>query len=198
MNAIQTTLSSARFNRLMLWVGVAVFVAGAFALVFKFAGGSDATPKNPDKGFKATLPAPTHPLKNSQGVTVKTFEQLDPSMRATIRKFIGTAVARKHLEEGWKVTAPSLRNQVSHKQWMTGNLPVIPFPVENLDRVQYYLDYASTQAVLIEVGVTPKASAHMRPATFQLEIVPVKNGSGKTQWLVDYWMSRWTPPLPEN
>jgi hypothetical protein len=51
---------------------------------------------------------------------------------------------------------------------------------------------------MIEVGVTPKAAAKMRPATFQLEIVPVKSASGQTHWLVDYWMSRWTPPLPEN
>jgi hypothetical protein len=197
MNTVQTALSSARFNRLILWVGVAVFLAGAFALVFKFAGGSDPTSPKPDPGFKAKLPAPTHPLRNADGVTVKTFEQLNPAMRSTIRKFIGTAVARKNLEEGWNVTAPSLRSQVSHKQWMTGNLPVIPYPVDNLDKVQYYLDYASTTAVLIEVGVAPKASAHMRPATFQLEIVPVKNGT-TTHWLVDYWMSRWTPPLPEN
>jgi hypothetical protein len=33
----------------------------------------------------------------------------------------------------------------------------------------------------------------MRPTTFQLGLVPV----GK-KWLVDYFMPRWTPPVPSN
>ena len=37
---------------------------------------------------------------------------------------------------------------------MTGNLPVVPYPVDNLNTIQYYLDYASTKAILVEVGVS--------------------------------------------
>jgi hypothetical protein len=65
MNTVQTALSSARFNRLILWLGVLVFAAGALALVFTFAGGSDTRADNPDKGFHATLPKNTHPLKTT-------------------------------------------------------------------------------------------------------------------------------------
>ena len=56
MNAIQTALSSQRFNRLLLIVGVVVLVVGAAALVIAVAGGSDKTSQNPSPGFKATLP----------------------------------------------------------------------------------------------------------------------------------------------
>ncbi len=194
MNTIQTALSSARFNRFMLWFGVVVLAAGAFALIFKYAGGSDQTNANPSPGFHPKLPSKSTPLKNSHGVTIKTYWQLDPGMRAAIRKFIGTAVMRKNLDAGWAATAPSLRSGLTHKQWMTGNLPVVPYPVDNLDKIQYYLDYASTKAILVEAGVSAKPSKGIRPTTFQLELVPVGHG----RWAVDYWMPRWTPPVPQN
>jgi len=194
MNTIQTALSSARFNRFMLWLGVVVLAVGAAVLVMKLAGGSDQRTSNPSPGFHPKLPTKSTPLKNANGVTIKTFYQLDPGMRTAIRKFIGTAVMRRNLDEGWAVTAPTLRNAVTHKQWMTGNLPVVPYPVDNLNTIQYYLDYASTKAILVEVGVSAKASLGIRPASFQLELVPVGHG----RWAVDYWMPRWTPPVPQN
>jgi hypothetical protein len=194
MNAIQTTLSSARFNRYMLWFGVLIFAAGALALVFKFAGGSDTRADNPDKGFHPKLPQNAHPLKNAQGVTIKTFEQLDPAVRQTIRTFLVTGVSRKDQAEAWNVVAPSVRKGYTHKSWSKANaLPVIFYPVANIDRVQYYLDYASDQEILIEVGLFAPKRYAMRPTTFQLGLVPV----GK-KWLVDYFMPRWTPPLPSN
>jgi hypothetical protein len=198
MNTVQTALSSARFNRLMLGLGILVLAAGTFALVFKFAGGSDQTSSNPSPGFKAQLPSKVVPLKNASGATIKTFWQLDPAMRSTIRKFIGTAVMRRHLDQSWNVTAPSLKAGYTFKRWTTAdNLPVIPYPVDNLDKVQYYLDYASTKAILVEVGVGAKPEKNIRPTTFQLEMVPVGTGANK-RWMVDYWMPRWTPPVPEN
>jgi hypothetical protein len=198
MNTIQTALSSARFNRLMLVLGVLVLALGAFTLVFKFAGGSDTTSAAPDKGFKPQLPAKQLPLKNANGITIKTFWQLDPVMRSTIRKFIGTAVMRRHLDQSWSVIAPSMRTGYTYKQWTTANaLPIIPYPVDDLDKVQYYLDYASTQAVLVEVGLGAKPGAKIRPTTFQLELVPVGT-KNHYRWMVDYWMPRWTPPIPAN
>ena len=94
MNTIQTALSSARFNRIMLAIGVLVLAAGALTLILKIAGGNDNTNVNPSKGFVPTLPAKTIPLKNSQGLTVRTFEQLDPQVKSNIRTFLSTVVPR--------------------------------------------------------------------------------------------------------
>jgi hypothetical protein len=198
MNAIQSTFSSARFNRMILWVGVAVFAAGALALVFAFAGGSDPRADNPDKGFHPTLPKSAHPLKNSQGVTIKTFWQLDPAVRQTISTFLVTGVARKDQGRAWDVVAPSVKKGYTHKSWTGANaLPIIFYPVANVHKVQYYLDYASDQEILLEVGLFAPKRYDMRPTTFQLGLVPVGKGAHK-KWLVDYFMPRWTPPLPEN
>jgi hypothetical protein len=194
MNTVQTALSSARFNRFILWFGVLVFAAGALALVFTFAGGSDNTSAKPDKGFHPTLPKHAHPLKNAQGVTIKTFWQLDPAVRKTIRTFLVTGVSRKDQGRAWDVVAPSVRKGYTHRSWTNANaLPIIFYPVGNIHQAQYYLDYASDQEILLEVGLSAPKRYGMRPTTFQLGLVPVGN-----KWLVDYFMPRWTPPLPTN
>jgi hypothetical protein len=198
MNTIQTALSSARFNRFILWFGVAVFAAGALALVFTFAGGSDTASTKPDKGFRATLPQNAHPLKNSHGVTIKTFWQLDPQVRTTIRRFLLTGVSRRDQGAAWSTVAPSVRKGYTYKSWKNANaLPVIFYPVANIHQVQYYLDYASDQEILIEVGLFAPKRYQMRPTTFQLGLTPHGEGAHK-KWLVDYFMPRWTPPVPQN
>ena len=77
---------------------------------------------------------------------------------------------------------------------------VVPYPHADVNTAQYYLDYASTKEILIEVGLSQrpeiKGEARTRPVAFQLGLAPV--GKGGKRWLVDYWMPRWTPPIPIN
>ena len=200
MNAVQTLLNSQRFNRYLLWFGVVVLAAGAIALVLAFAGGSDKTSFDPDKGFKPQLPQKSSPLKNAQGVTIRTFYQLDKDVRASISRFIGTIVARQHIGSSWAIVSPKMRSGYTYKQWQSGaQLPVVPYPGVDTKHVNYYLDYATNKEILIEVGLTGKPGVTTRPVTFQLGLVPARKGAGgHARWLVDYWMPRWTPPLPEN
>lgn len=198
MNAIQTALSSQRFNRLLLIAGVVVLAAGALALVVAVAGGSDKTSSKPSPGYKNHFLAKTVPLKNANGTRVKTFEELDPQVRSAVRTFLATAVARKHLDQAWNVIAPSFKAGYTRKQWRTAqDLPIIPYPIDRVDSVNYFLDYASTKEIMMEVGVAAPARFKMRPTTFQLGLIPVGTGAGR-HWVVDYWMPRWTPPLPTN
>jgi hypothetical protein len=202
MNAVSGALSSPRFNRILLWASAIVLAAGVFVVVFKLAGGSDRTTLNPDPLFKPTLPAKQVQLKNAQGVPVKKFQQLDPATKSTIRTFLGTAVAREQLGKSWATIAPSMRKGYTYKEWANASaLPVVPYLNLDLNTVQYYLDYASTKEILLEVGVSVRpeitGKARTRPVAFQLGLVPVGSGANK-RWLVDYWMPRWTPPIPIN
>jgi hypothetical protein len=199
MESVGSTLNSPRFQRYMLWVGVVVFIVGAAVLTFTLVGGSDtATNSAPDKGFHPKLPAKSVPLRNADGVTVKTFTQLDPKIRQDIKTFIATAVARKHLGDSWTVVAPSLRAGYTKKSWAKGDaLPVVPYPGVDAEHVEYFLDYASTKEILIEVGLAGKPGVSTRPVTFQLGLVPAGT-SRSHRWLIDYWMPRWTSPVPQN
>ncbi len=198
MNSIQTALSSARFNRIMLGLGVLVLAAGALTLILKIAGGNDNTDVNPSPGFVPTLPQKTTPLKNSQGITVRTFEQLDPQVKSNIRTFLATVVPRRNIGRSWAVVAPSVKAGYTYKKWTHADaLPVNYYPVDNVNRINYYLDEATSNEILIEVGLSAPAKYAMRPTTFQLGLVPVGKGA-KAKWLVNYFMPRWTPPIPVN
>jgi hypothetical protein len=203
MSAIQTALSSPRVSRIMLWVGGAVLAAGIVALVITFVGNSSdepaATPlPQQPQAIHPTLPARSTPLKNANGVTIKKFQQLEPEIRSTIRTFLATAVARKNLGASWTVIAPSMKAGYTYKQWKNAKaLPVIPFPISSLDDVTYYLDYAATDAIMVDMGLTAKPALKIRPARFRLELIPVGKGAQK-RWAVDYWMPLWTPQLPQN
>jgi hypothetical protein len=195
MNSVATTLNSPKFQRYLLWFGVVVLAAGAAALAITLLGGSDKTHVNPDKGFHPTLPAKSTPLRNSDGVLIKTYQQLDSPIREAVTTFIRTAVAREHVDQSWNVVAPSLKSGYTAAQWAKAdNLPVVPYPGVDMKHVQYYLDYASTKEILVEVGLAGKPGVSTRPVTFQLGLVP----AGKGHWLVDYWMPRWTPPVPQG
>ena len=198
MESVAARFSSPRFQRYLLWVGVAVFIIGAAALTFTFATGSDNKNTNPDKGFKAELPSRQIPLKNADGVTVKTYAQLDSQVRSDIKTFIGTAVARKNLGNSWAVVSPTLKRGYTPKSWATGaDLPVVPYPGVDTKHGQFFLDSASTKEILIEVGLAGKKGVSTRPVTFQLGLVRGQKGSAHP-WVVDYWMPRWTPPVPSG
>jgi hypothetical protein len=202
MSVFQSALSSARFNRYLMWFSVLVLAAGVAFLVIKLLPSNDKTSVKPDPGFVAKLPAKSQPLTNASGQQIKSYEELDPEVRATIRTFLATAVARKHLDQSWEVVAPSMKKGYTFKSWShggpgKGGLPVVPYPIADVDTTQYYLDYASTREILLEVGVSAPRKAGLRPTAFQLGLVPRGKGVQR-HWLVNYWMPRWTPPIPSN
>jgi hypothetical protein len=199
---VQTAFSSPRFNRMLLWFSALVLAAGVALVVNSLVGGSDRARLAPDPGFRPTLPEKQVQLKNAQGVPITKFEQLDEKTRATIRTFLATAVAREHLDRSWSAIAPSMKKGYTFKQWANASaLPVVPYPNVDVNTAQYYLDYASTKEILLEVGLSVKpeikGEARTRPTAFQLGLTPVGKGA-QQRWLVDYWMPRWTPPIPIN
>jgi hypothetical protein len=197
MNA-EAVLSSPKFNRLMLWLGAIVLAAGVLVLVSSLVGGTDQRREGNQKGFHPTLPAKQIPLKTASGQTVTRYEQLGPQIRSALRTFLATAVPRKNLDKSWNVISPGMRKGYTRESWAHAKaLPIVPYPVANPDRVNYYLDYASTEEILLDVGVYAKPSLKVRSQQFRIGLVPVGKGANK-RWLVDYWMPLWTPPLPVN
>jgi hypothetical protein len=191
MNSVPSTLNSPRFQRYVLWFGFTVLAVGAAVLVFTLAGGNDEKARvNPDKGTLQSVP-----LRNGDGALVKTYEQLDPQIRSAVTTFIGTAVAREHVDQSWNVVSPTLKAGYTPAQWKNADdLPVVPYPGVDTKHVRYYLDHASTKEILVEVGLSGKPGVSTRPVTFQLGLVPGKGG----RWLVDYWMPRGAPPVPSG
>jgi hypothetical protein len=195
---IQSALASPRFSRLLFWLGAAVLAAGIVVFIANFLGGDEKTGADLGRGSKATLPAKSKPASNADRGTARTYSQLDAEVKSTVRTFIRTAVARKNLGESWSVIAPEMKAGYTYKQWKNAKeLPIVPYPVDDVDNTNYHLEYAKTDEILVEVGLSAPPKLHLRATTFWLGLVPVGKGA-KRRWLVNYWMPRWTPPIPVN
>ena len=120
---------------------------------------------------------------------------LPKEARQVAVRFIQTAVARENLEEAWTLVGPNLRGGLTKKEWLTGNNPVVPFPIDKLDVAPYKVDEAYETSALIEVALLPRKGSGVRAQVFFLGLVKVGSGS-RTRWVVDNWVPRASAVVP--
>jgi hypothetical protein len=190
MSSIASVVKSPRFSRLLFWAGALVLAAGVTFFIVKLAGRNDSSEPaaNVNLNSPAALNEPTAPTKRKPA-------HIDPAAREVAGKFILTAVARKHLADSWNYVSPGMRAGYTLKQWKTGNLPIVPYPVSGLDQARFKVNYQQPRELDMDVALIPKKNAGVDATTFQM--VLVKRGSGaKAHWYVDYWMPKSTIPVP--
>jgi hypothetical protein len=165
-----------RIARLAPWISALVLVAGivTFLLVFfrNTAKPVESTPVTPAK------PASVAPEKN---VPVPT------EAKRVAGRFILTAVQRKHLAEAWKLAAEPIRAGVTYKQWLSGNIAVVPW-FGRLGAVPLKVDYSRPGEAQFTVILAPKPGTKGTPDTF---IMGVKKYG--THWKVTAWVP-YEPP----
>jgi hypothetical protein len=173
-------LDSPRAQRRALGVGLGVFVVGAAVLVFVF--------------FRNT----GHPLPDklsnqpAQVVTPEHAVPVSPEIIRVMRKFIETAVVRKHLDQAYAIVGPDIRGNLTRKQFETGNIPVVPYPAADAESADYTVDYSYTDAAGLEIGLNPTADAPgTRRLTFYIGFKKIRG-----HWVVNYWSPRYHPPVP--
>jgi hypothetical protein len=162
-------------------VGVVVVgvIVGALGWKYSNTGHSTATPlQNTPAKDVSTNPA-----------TVK----LQPGAMRVARRFIETAVARKNLPAAYSLVTEEIRQGQSLKSWNTGNIAVIPYPVDEIKYAPMKIDFSYAREALIEVAMLPKKGAKVRPLIFQMDLV--KRGG---TWLVNSWTPKSMPPVPSG
>ncbi len=187
MESVQTLLGSRRFTRAVTWGSALIFVAGVVAFVVVYFGDS--------------APSYETPLTNKPAQTVAQDKTVPVSneVRQTARTFLTTAVARNDLATAWKVAGPGLKAGMTYKEWMSGNIPVVPYPARavDLNAVPFKVDESYADNVLLEVALLPKAGSGEKPQVFFIELN--KYGKGKNaRWLVDGWVPRALPAVPDD
>jgi hypothetical protein len=111
-------------------------------------------------------------------------------------QFITSTVTRDHLAQGWKLLGPCkppdvpcLNQNMTKKEWMKGDIPVVPYPAYG--GVKFRIGYSRKDDVLLEVAVFPRKGSTMKPAVFDIGL----HKYGK-RWLVNYWAPRGQSAVP--
>jgi len=177
---------SPRFQSRVLWLSFVVLVAGVIVFV-----GVRWT--NTGKTYSTSFS--DKPAKDVSGVpnTVK----LPAAAQSVARRFILTAVTRGNLREGWKLSGPNIRQALTLKEWMTGNIPVVPYPREAIKLAPMKIDYSYPSEAMLEVALLPKDGFKIKPQIFFLGLIKVGKGANK-HWVVDSWVPRGGPALPSG
>jgi hypothetical protein len=170
------------WQKALPWI-VGVVVVGALLgfVGYKWSntGESTATPLT-------NLPADD---RSAVPATVK----LTPEATKVAREFIQTAVARKNLPKAYALVTDQIKQGQTLKSWSTGNIAVIPYPVDAIKYAPMKIDFSYPNEAQIQVALLPKAGVKVRSQLFIMDLVK-RNG----KWLVNAWVPRSTPPVPNG
>ncbi|MDQ2982220.1 MAG: hypothetical protein M3R26_07865 [Actinomycetota bacterium] len=185
VNVVQSALSSRRFNKWLPWLAGALLAAGVIAFLVTYFGNT-ANSKETFDNADATKPQ-----------VVKQVP-IAPAARITAGRFILSAVGRKNLGQAWTLATDNVKGGLTLKQWMTGEIPVVPLGVPIDKAAITKIIYSHNNDAEINVVVLPKPNNQGVKATlFVLDLKKVGQGSS-ARWLVDYCQPQATPGIPHQ
>lgn len=183
MNPFRGLTTSRGLNRALPWIAGAVLLVGVIA----FWQTTVRTNEN-----KETFS--NEPVQSAS--TVETVP-LPPEARQVVVQFIKTAVMRQNLAQAWEISGPQIRQNLTRQQWLTGNIPVVPYPDAAVNRSPVKITWSHPTEAGLEVVLQPKVGSKEKPQLFFVGVL--KRGSGsQARWVVDYWAPYAPPPIPSN
>jgi hypothetical protein len=175
--------TSRGLNRALPWIAGAVLLVGVLAFWQTMVKTND----NPET------------FSNERVRNMSTVETvpLAPEARQVVVQFIRTAVMRQNLAEAWKISGPQIRQNLTLRDWMTGNIPVVPYPDAAVNRSPVKITWSHPTEAGLEVVLQPKAGSKEKPQLFFVGVLKQGTGS-QAKWVVDYWAPYAPPPIPSN
>lgn len=169
------------WQKALPWVAGVVLVGGLIAvgIIWSNTGSSSATPLTNEPAVDVSKVPPT--------------VKLEPGATRIARQFIETAVARKHLDAAYGIVTEEIKQGQSLKSWRTGNIAVVPYPVDAVKYAPMKIDFSYPSEAQIEVALLPKKGLKIRSQLFIMDLV---KREGK--WLVNGWVPRSSPPVPNG
>jgi hypothetical protein len=170
---------SARTQRQFSLVSALVLTAGVVAFTVAYFG---------DTGTSQETPLSDAP---AQVFTPRKQIPLDKEARRVAGRFILTAVARENLAESYELAHPELRQGLTRREWLTGNIPVVYYPAKAIETATFKVDESYANEAILEVALLPKESAKVKPQIFFIGLKKAGN-----RWRVNYWVPRAAPAVP--
>jgi len=122
----------ARVRLLRRTIIAIVILVIAFLIAFvRNTGHSTATPIN-EHGHAQVFHAPK---------TVKATAAQKAAAISTLSRFVRSAVLRRDLAASWPLATAHMKEGTSRADWLSGNLPVVPYPADGFRTVGFTLTY---------------------------------------------------------
>jgi hypothetical protein len=169
-----------------LFVSALVLIAGAVAFGVARLGSSDSEPSAQRSTATATTP---------RTQTAERAVPVAPAARVAAGQFILWAVStnakRADLARSWRLLHPELKADCSctRSEWLTGNIPIQPYPVDEVETATFAVDESFENRVVLLVALLPRQGASVPSQLFYIGLKAVQQGAQK-RWLVNYWAPR--------
>jgi len=95
------------------------------------------------------------------------------------------SVACSRVEESWSLVSPEFRAGFTREQWNTGDVPVLPFPVQE---ARWKLQYSDVDGVGYTIALLPTKASHQQAQVFMIGLHLLGSGR-KRHWVVDNWQA---------
>jgi hypothetical protein len=171
-------LKSPRWRRRLVWPAALIAVGVPLVIL----GVHYSSPGNPGAATGPNIKVPGYSQPKSAPFTKARQREVS----RVLRQFILTAVDRQNVGSSWAISAPSLREGFTRKQWSKGDLPVVPYPAADRGLGKGYVEYSQTDAVGLEVYLFPQPGSGYSALTADVELVKGDDG----RWRVSYWMPK--------
>jgi len=168
---------SARIRRRLGWAGIALAVVVGIAAVVVFFPRAHPEPER-IRNVPADIP-------EASPRSVEASAALRKALAAKTAEFVRTAVRRQHLDDSWVLVHPNLKQGLTLKQWLTGAIPVVPFPAAGI--AEWHIDWSYADDVAADVVLVPEPKSGLYRKSFTIEFKRVK-GQGDDRWLVYSWV----------
>lgn len=122
--------------------------------------------------------------------TVKATAAEQAAAERTLAVFVPSAVTRRNLAESWPLATRHMKEGTSRRDWLAGDLPVVPYPADAFRSFGTTLKYQYKDILGYDVLVLPKANPAGSRAGQQVYSCELHDVSGT--WLVDFCYPRKT------
>ena len=184
MNLVQDLFTSRTANKWLPRAAVLLLLVGVIAFVVVKWGNTAKSINTGVTNKPASLPKPEPPTT-----------KVTPEVRRVAAQFIHTAVARKNLAQAWKISGGTLKEGTTYRQWLSGNIAVVPYPAGKNAGMQ--VSYSYPNQVELIFALLPRKGVHIKPQYFMMDLTRVGK-AGQKHWLVTYWAPRSPPQIPAS
>ncbi len=165
----------------MTWLAALGAVAGAIAVLVVVL---------PNHGGSTTIGPPADSPRQRIATQEKKLKRLPPDARRVAGEFILTALARKHLDRAWNIAGPEVREGMTYKRWLTGNIAV-PVADGGVGLTHMGVDSVTTTEVWLQILVDPaKPGKQFKPTVYSVRLNKVGRG-----WVVNELQPRVGVPI---